>query len=116
MLILYNLIRAISKNKKYLKEEGVEIFYDYLKVVTRINDRLLNDSIKTTEGLKDRLVLIYKSIKLIKKIRVGVFVDNMEGYPKGKIKIQENLEKFLMKKCKSKAKQVRVKAQYYETQ
>ena len=70
-----------------MKEGGVEIFCNYIKVVIRINNGLLNNLMKATKGLKDRSVSIYKSIKRIKNMRVGVFIDDVEGYPKGKVTI-----------------------------
>ena len=98
----------MHKNTKHLKEGGVEIFSDYEKIVNRIDERLLNNCMKATEGLQDRLALIYEIINLIKTMKVRVFVDYVDSYSKGKITIKDNLGKFLIKKYDSTAKKARV--------
>ena len=49
-------------------------------------------------------------------MKVRVFIDYLEGYPKGKVIIKDNPGRFLIKKCNSAAKEVRVQARYFENQ
>ena len=67
-LVVYNLIRTIYENTKHIKEGGVEVFSDCERVVLEINEGLMNNSMKVTNELRDRLALICNTIKLIKKI------------------------------------------------
>ena len=97
-IVVCNLIRTICENTKYSREGRVEVFCDCERVVLEINKGLMNDSMKATTELKDGLVLICEMIKLIKKMKVGIFVRHTEGHPKGKIIIKDNPRKFLIKK------------------
>jgi len=49
-------------------------------------------------------------------MKVRVFIDHLEGYPKGKVIIKDNPAKVTIKKCNSAAKKARVRARYFENQ
>ena len=98
-LVLYNLIRTIYENTRHMKEGSIEVFCNCERVMLEINDSLMNELKKVTTGLKDGSVSICEIIKLIKKMRVSIFIRQIEGYPKGKITMKDNPRKFLIKKC-----------------
>ena len=47
-------------------------------------------------------------------MKVGVFINYVEGHPKGKVTIKDNQGRFLIKKCDSIAKDARVRERYFE--
>ena len=83
-LVVYNLIRTIYENTKHIKEGGIEVFSNCKKIVLEINKGLMNESIKATTRLRDGSASICETIKLIKKMQVGIFVGYIEGHLKGK--------------------------------
>ena len=50
-LILYNSMKTIQIKTSDMTEGSIEIFCNSLKVVTSINEGLMNDSQKATKGL-----------------------------------------------------------------
>ena len=60
------------------------------------------------EGLQDGSTSICETINLIKRMKVGIFIYHIEGHPKGKVIIKDNLGRFFIKKCNSTAKKARV--------
>ena len=114
-LILYNLMKIIQIKTSDMIEGSIEIFYNSSKVVTSINEGLMNDSQKATEGLQDRAASIYEIIKIIKQIKVGVVIGHVEGHPKGVTTMKSNLGRVLIRKYNKAAKEARIKAKYFES-
>ena len=60
--------------------------------------------------------MIYKIIKIIKQIKVGVVIDYVEGHPKGVATIKSNPGRVLIRKYNKVAKEAQIKAKYFKSQ
>jgi len=85
-LILLNLLKSIYDNTKHLKEGFINISCDNSKVVGGI----ANGIVKAMEGIQDRGTVISRCIELIKKIKIYVFVELVEGHSKKNTRFIDN--------------------------
>ena len=112
---LYNLVKAINIKIRSIPEGAVDIYSDYEKVVNRINEVLARGMVKATEEVKDRAVSISTIVKLIKKMKIGIFIYHTDGYPKGPATFQKYSGRYLIRKRNKLAKEARVKARHFES-
>ena len=103
---LYQLLKKIRDNTKYLESGSINIFNNCSKVMNQIEVGF----IKATDGIQDRSNIILQYIEILDKRMIEVYFDLVEGHLKGKCTYAENSNSVLIRKCDKLAKAARIKA------